>query len=80
MTPLLQPPMMLGLNGSACLRRVSSCGADAWGWVVATSDVTLRVSSLFDFSAVYNHIFGVLSDTSRLFSLPIILSIIRVVP
>lgn len=38
--PLLQPTMMLVLNGRGCLRPGSSCGAGAWVWAVATSDVT----------------------------------------
>lgn len=44
--PLPQPTMMLVLSGSACLRLASSCGADAWAWAVATSDVILLVSFL----------------------------------
>lgn len=44
MMPSLQPTMMLGVNGSGCLRQASSCGAGAWAWAVATSDVIHLVS------------------------------------
>lgn len=40
----LQPTMRLVLNGSGCLRQASSCGARAWAWEVATSDVIHLVS------------------------------------
>lgn len=44
MMPSLQPTMKLGVNGSGCLRQASSCGAGAWAWAVATSDVIHLVS------------------------------------
>lgn len=48
MMPLLQPTMMLVVNGSGCLRQALSCGAGAWAWEVATSDV-IHLVSLLDF-------------------------------
>lgn len=80
MMPLLQPTTMLVVNGSGCLRQASSCGAGAWAWAVATSDVTHPVS-LWDICfpgahwQIWNSIF-----TSPMVSLTFILSIIRVVP
>lgn len=61
MMPLLQPTMMLVLNGSGCLRQALSSGAGAWAWAVATSDV-IHLVSLFGFlcPGAHNHIWDLI--------------------
>lgn len=44
MTPLLRRTTRLEVNGSGCLRQVSSCGVSAWVWAAATSDAIHPVS------------------------------------
>lgn len=57
--PLPRPTTMLGVNGSGCLRRASSCGAGAWAWAVATSDV-IHLVSFWDicFPGAHKHIWN----------------------
>lgn len=45
-TPLPPPTTMSVQSGRGCPRLASSCGASAWAWAVATSDVTHLVSAI----------------------------------